>query len=255
MYNKYHYSDFTEEHYRDLIKLAKSQYAFAVFGDTVSIPHVLWRHDIDISPQRALKLAKIETELGVRTTYFLMLHSEFYNLLEPDVVQCIKQISALGHAVGLHFDASIYGVLDETELAAHIAFEKSIIDRIFHLNTNVFSFHNPDVGGCLDKDSIAGMMNAYGKTIMSQYKYCSDSNGYWRFDRLYDVLTLQVHDRLQVLTHPCWWSPEVMSPRQRINRCIEGRAKKTGNNYDAFLKKNGRLNIGLEEIDTYESTK
>jgi len=244
---KYHYDDFTEEHYLKCISLAKEKYYFALFHETPSIPHVYWRHDIDLSPQRALKLAKIESSLGVRATYFLLLHSEFYNLLEPSVIESIHDILKEGHGLGLHFDASIYGDNEKEEIEKYLSFEKNIIETLWNVKIEALSFHNPDVGGFFKEDVLSGMRNVYGETMMREYEYCSDSNGYWRFDRLYDLLHQENFKKLQVLTHPCWWTPDPLSPRERVTRCIEGRAQKTHDRYDAFLKKNNRLNVGWEE--------
>ena len=82
---RYNFSDFTEKHYITLIKLAKKKYLFEPFTTKTEEPHVLWRHDVDSSVHRALKLAKIEKKLGVKSTYFLRLHSEWYNLFEKEV--------------------------------------------------------------------------------------------------------------------------------------------------------------------------
>jgi hypothetical protein len=51
------------------------------------------------------------------------------------------------------------------------------------------------------------------------------------------------HKRIQVLTHPEWWQKEVMRPRQRIQRCIDGRAKKIAMLYDKLLQEWGRENV------------
>ena len=100
---QYNFSDFTEKHYVTLIKLAKKKYLFEPFTTKTDEPHVLWRHDIDSSVHRALKLAKIEKKLGVKSTYFLRLHSEWYNLFEKEVYDKINDIIKLGHYIGLHF--------------------------------------------------------------------------------------------------------------------------------------------------------
>ena len=69
---------------------------------------MLWRHDVDISVHRALALARIEADLGVRATYFFTLHSSFYNLLEPAVAARARELLALGHWLGVHFDVAAY---------------------------------------------------------------------------------------------------------------------------------------------------
>ena len=45
-------------------------------------PHVLWRHDVDVSVHRALGARAHRGRAGVRSTWFLSLHSPFYSLLE-----------------------------------------------------------------------------------------------------------------------------------------------------------------------------
>src|SRR4051812_26225051 len=97
-----HARDFTEEHYRELLRLAGEKYEFVSFTDTQRAGRtVLWRHDIDMSPQRALALARMEAEEEVAATYLVLLHSEFYNALESSVVDVLRRIVDLGHHLGL----------------------------------------------------------------------------------------------------------------------------------------------------------
>ena len=77
-------ADFTEARYTEIVRDAKSFYRFKTFDEPCEQPHVLWCHDIDYSVHRAMRLAEIEAEEGVTATYFFLLHSPFYNLLEPD---------------------------------------------------------------------------------------------------------------------------------------------------------------------------
>jgi hypothetical protein len=69
------------------------------------------------------------------------------------------------------------------------------------------------------------LLNTYGEYFRKKVFYCSDSNGHWRFKRLKDVLedTPENVPRLQVLTHPVWWTEESMSPKKRFAKCIKGR--------------------------------
>ena len=108
-----------------------------------------------------------------------------------------------------------------------------------------FSFHNPATDALsVDTNSVAGMTNAYGRAITESYTYVSDSNGYWRHQRLPDVLEAAEEQRLHVLTHPEWWQAKPMAPRERLARCIEGRAQRSSNWYDDLLRKWDRENIG-----------
>ena len=63
--------DFTIEHFKKLLQLAKKNYQVVSYTD---IPwgkrFLLWRHDLDYSLNSGLILAKTEYELGLKATYF-----------------------------------------------------------------------------------------------------------------------------------------------------------------------------------------
>ena len=245
----YYSEDFTESEYRRLLKTAKANWTFIGYVDYKRPGKVcLWRHDLDFSTHRAYRLAQIEAEEGIRATYFVHLHSEFYNPLEAENADLLIRIGELGHDLGLHFDPAFYAsrITSDEALADFLRFEQQILAETFQVEIQAFSFHNPDVGRDwlrIDQDEIAGMVNAYGQYLKQHFGYCSDSNGYWRFRRLRDVLEAAEDEKLHVLTHPGWWVPESMSPRARIARCIEGRAAKTAMRYDRFLAEMGRENV------------
>ena len=246
----FHYDDFTESHYLSVLQVAKRSYSFEPFGTRLRHPHVLWRHDIDLSVHRAARLAQIEADLGVSSTYFFLLHCEFYNMLERTVVQLARGISDLGHWSGLHFDLGFYGSsLGNDELVEALAKERRLLEDILESPVGVFSFHNPHWGNALDvhSNSIAGMINTYGQETRERYRYLSDSDGYWRFDRLFTVLEDERPERLHVLTHPEWWQEQALTPRERVARCIEGRARRVFESYDARMAMMGRINLGAPE--------
>ena len=240
------YGDFTEDEYAQLLRLAQTSYTFISFAAALSAPAgtVLWRHDLDFSVHRALALARIEAAAGVRSTFFLHLHSPFYNALEAEVAERVNGILALGHELGLHFDPSFHSARGR-DVADALARERAFLEDVFEAPVRAFSLHNPDVAGWADdSDEVAGMVNAYGASLRRSFGYCSDSNGYWRFRRLRDVLEEAADERLHVLTHPEWWVPEPMSPRERVSRCIEGRAAQQHERYDRVVAAMGRANIG-----------
>ena len=240
------FGDFTRGAYRSILRLAKRHYEFVAYDDiTVRTRKVFWRHDIDLSPHSARKLAIIEAEEKVKTTYFVNLHSEFYNLLESSVTECIRQILALGHDLGLHFDSHFWKTEDQHRLAEHLIFEADILETLFGCKIRVFSFHNPTEKVLADfrEISYAGLINTYSDYFRTQVGYVSDSNGFWRYRSLLDVLNEAKESEVQVLTHPGWWQDEAMSPRSRVQRCIDDRATRTAEYYDAYLQRYGRSNI------------
>lgn len=242
----YYQEDFTEDNYRNLLNIAQKSYDFKKFTDIQSsTPIILWRHDIDFSMHRAYQLAKIEHDEGVQATYFLQLNCKFYNLFETEIKEKVIDILSLGHSIGLHFDPTAYKITNQEDLENRLTFEKEILEQLFNVTIHVFSFHNPTPEITkFDHLKLAGMLNTYARIFKDEFHYCSDSNGYWRHERLEDVLKSAKYDKLQILTHPAWWQKEIMSPQQRIQRCIDGRTTAIEASYNMLLKQHGRENIG-----------
>lgn len=90
--------------YRDLLRIALGQ-GYAVLSleawlkdPTMAAdkPRLLVRHDVDQHPASALRMAAIERELGVHSTWYFR-----WRTANPRVVEAI---AAEGHAVGLHYE-------------------------------------------------------------------------------------------------------------------------------------------------------
>lgn len=248
MENNYKYLNFTENNYTYILNIAKKKFNFISFKDYKKYENtILWRHDIDLSIHRALNLAQIENKENIKSTYFFHFHNNFYNLLEEEIILFAKKILELGHELGLHFDPHFYHTIfgSNCDLIKYVKIEKKLLEELFENKVVAISFHNPDTFLNFDtkKEKILDMVNVNSNYIKTHYAYCSDSNGYWRFERLEDILLKTDILKLHVLTHPGWWAPEPMSPRNRITRCIEGRVKSQHKRYDDLLKKYDRENI------------
>lgn len=242
----YYFEDFTEDNYRNLLRIAKEKFKFSFFDDCINNSQtVLWRHDLDHSVERALRIAEIEHEENVTSTFFIYLHSEFYSIFEKETINQIKKIISLGHQIGLHFYPYFYDQFDLVSLEYNISFEKHILEYLLSISVPYLSFHSPqidDVRIDWKRNYFCEMVNVYSSLYSESYEYISDSNGYWRFKRLEDVLRNSNKD-LHVLTHPEWWVPGPISPRDRIQLCIDKRAVAMGSAYDEFTEVSKRLNI------------
>ncbi len=230
-------TDFTEARYRVLLERARARFCMCKFGDELAGKGIaLWRHDIDFSPQRALAVARIEAELGLTSSYFVLLGSAFYNPFEPAVRDLLREIAGLGHEIGLHYDAASL----DGSTAAHadrIAFEAEALKRQVQANIRAFSLHNPSVSPDVQLDAAhyGGLFNASAAGFRAQFTYVSDSNGRWRFRSLHEVVEDPAVSRLYALTHPEWWTPDPLPPSARIARCIKGRAERVAADYEAFI--------------------
>lgn len=239
--------DFTTARYCEILAVAKTKFRFATFAnrhDEGSI--ALWRHDIDFSPQRALALARIEAEAGVLATYFVQLSSRFYNVFEPEVTAIVRQIEVLGHDIGLHFEMEPTNPGQAIDHEHRLAFEANVLGHLAGKKVSTFSLHNPTTisGASWDEPEYCGLFNASHSTLRDEFAYCSDSNGIWRFRSLDTMVQDEKIAKLYVLTHPEWWQETDMVPRDRIARCIDGRASNSSRYYDELLSINNRPNVG-----------
>ncbi|HRY83476.1 MAG TPA: hypothetical protein P5533_02460 [Candidatus Cloacimonadota bacterium] len=74
-----------------------AQFAALVRGQhPIAEPFMILRHDIDSDCKTALRIAGIENALGLRASYYFRLTTWKVNL--------IKEIAALGHEIGYHYE-------------------------------------------------------------------------------------------------------------------------------------------------------
>ena len=97
--------DFTFKKYANIIKtFLDNDYLIIPFSyyienkDLVLKKSLILRHDVDRFPLNALKMAQIEAEMGVKSTYFFRIIPEVF---KPDI---ISQIADLGHEIGYHYE-------------------------------------------------------------------------------------------------------------------------------------------------------
>ena len=242
------WGDFTEAVYRRLIGCARTAgYRFAFYRERPGARHLLWRHDVDFSMHRAVRLAEIEREEGAKATYFVNPHCAFYNLLEPEITALVHRIVELGHEIGLYFDSDGYPEADlvSGDLAPSHFPRANLLSSFLGCRIQRIQLSNPDTSDILavDDDEIAGLLNAYGRTLRNSYGYASDSNGYWRFppdrrgDRGGRARTAADPDPSGVV------DGRTLAPRARIARCVNGRAEKTLRRYRRVLRRTGRENL------------
>lgn len=192
---------------------------------------ILWRHDIDYSPLKARYLAEIEAKYGLKSTFFILLRSPYYNALDRRTVSIVKSILSLGHDVGLHVDFDFCmeksRLLTQKSVEEYIDSEKSILEDLLDKKVTAFSFHNPTVlpkceGIDLAQDEIAGMLNASGYSISKKFLYASDSRGGWHRRDLPAIVDSSLQQKtmnpyLHVLTHGCLWSSRAVTTKQRLS--------------------------------------
>ena len=201
---------FSLAHYRELIRTALNLgYRFATFSEheQVSAKRLfLMRHDIDLSVDLAANFARIEAELGIRATYFVRVHARHYNPFEYHTYKKLREIEALGHEIGLHYEPGFADAVGEN--TEHmVRREKAIVEALLDHPIASAAAHLPAKDGKTVTDanlaSFGLKYEAYAPHFVEGFKYLSDSNGRWREGCLCGHLG--EHDRLCVLIHPFWW--------------------------------------------------
>lgn len=238
---------FTEVEFEGIVRqLVDTGYRFARYGETNDDRHVLFRHDIDFSPQRAAKLSAIEKRNGAFATYFVNLRSPFYSVLDPNTSRALRTVVDNGHELGIHFDAEGIGGRTWTreQLLSAIDREARLFEMVFGVRPRAMSWHNPDRTNVreFDDTTVGELVSAYAPVISQNYTYCSDSNGFWRYTPMPDVIAAG-HQRLHLLTHPEWWTPTPLSERDRMDRCFLGRARANRDELAAFMRDTGRKDL------------
>ena len=105
---------YTFDWYRDLLAtLDERGRRFRTYDQTVTEGDVLLRHDVDLSPAKALETARIEADEGVRATYFFLCSTPMYNPVTGRLRRIVRRIEDLGHDVGLHFSTHQYWDVDD----------------------------------------------------------------------------------------------------------------------------------------------
>jgi len=97
--------DFTLSVLRNLLTaLCHEGYTFMTVNDFTSRlnpvegKHLVLRHDVDKKPENSLAVARIESELGIKGTYYFRIFPES---LDKEIAGAI---SSLGHEVGYHYE-------------------------------------------------------------------------------------------------------------------------------------------------------
>lgn len=189
---------------------------------------IILRHDVDRKPDRAQKMALIEHEHGIRSTYYFRTVKEVF---QPDI---IRNIADLGHEIGYHYE-----VLDKAKGDVNKAIEifgqelkdlreiASIKTICMHGNP-LTSWLNRDLWTNYSFDNFGIIGEAYLSIDYKNVFYLSDTGRRWnsRFsvkdvvkvndndlyknirntDDVINHINEGLHKQICILTHPNRWN-------------------------------------------------
>lgn len=181
---------FTLTRYRTLLAAARAAgYRPRTFlaGGPPAPGDLLIRHDVDMSLEAAVRMAELEREADVTTTYLLMSESVFYNLSSKVGRWALERLRALGHEVGYH------GVHPNATLDHRFGFAP------------IMAWHAPEPHYMALP--VAGAANAMEERFTGDFTwtYRSDSNMAWRRGDPLPDLRAGRFPWLHLLIHPLLW--------------------------------------------------
>lgn len=165
---------------------------------------IILRHDVDFDIDKAYKLAQIEAELDIRSTFFVMLTSYTYNPLTKINSDKIREMAEIGFEIGLHFDPMVYGEHKDSKLQDMVCNEASMLSQVSGKPVRSVSLHNPSVYG--KYPMFSGFLNAYDSRIFSDETYMSDSCMNFRGKDPYEFIKKAENSPIQILLHPLHYS-------------------------------------------------
>jgi hypothetical protein len=123
--------DFTLKRYFLLLKtLKENDFCFQTLEEFIKKPFkkvIVLRHDVDLKPGNALQLAKIEYELGIKSSYYFRVTPKSLD------VNIIRQIMDCDHEIGYHYESLAalknkrsYSDRSEMVAAAYEEFKRSL---------------------------------------------------------------------------------------------------------------------------------
>jgi hypothetical protein len=183
----------------------------------------VWRHDIDFCLQRALEMARVESDLGIRADYHVLLRSPMYNLLEPRKIEMLHKLMDLRHGMGLHFDASLYEDSDDASLGERIEEECETLESWLGSRVKMVSYHRPTEDLYQRNITLEDRSHVHEPVFFNDLVYFSDSGGQWRRGFPLESSAFASGRPIQIVTHPIWWTGKAgETPTERLNAFAAG---------------------------------
>lgn len=217
---------FTYKSYESMLNLLKDcNYCITDYNEYKNYEKcVILRHDVDNSLYDAVKLAKIEYKNNIRSTYFILLSTDFYNIFSKNSRAWINELISMGHHIGLHFDETKYDLNNEDLLKKYVQKERNIMSQELGIDINVVSMHRPSKW-ILEKNIVfENIINTYSKEFFEDFKYVSDSRMHWRED-VTEIIKSSNYKRLHILMHAFWYNENNELPKSILKSFLNSKNK------------------------------
>ena len=165
--------NFTYTSYESLItKIKEKNYKIVSYHEWEGDDRcVILRHDVDYDLGKAVEFAHFEYTCRVKSTYYVLVSSDFYNVFSKENVVKLKEILNYGHEIGLHFDEVCYpNILGKPqEICKKIIQEAELLSAAIGQSVATVSMHRPSKA-ILEADLKVPGITAIGLDILKNTK-------------------------------------------------------------------------------------
>lgn len=209
-----------------LTNLLAKKLTFVAFDEFVPAQRIAaLRHDVDADLEAAVSMAELERDFGIQSTYFLMLRSPLYNLLNSEFASYARRLGNLGHWIGLHYDENYDAIngLRPQETVSSVFSQVSQAQELTGHEVRTVSFHQPSQKLLAALPDLGSLVSTYDFLHQPGYSYVADSNRSEQFQSFFSRLEEGVEPAasLQILIHPMWWFYADDTTEQVWNRVME----------------------------------
>ena len=211
---------FTMSYYCDIIKLAKkNNYKFVTLKEFIDLGypsrnHFIMRHDLDTKPQTLKKMLDAEILHDIRSSIFVRVTANQYNVLSYPVIGLLKFAKDNSFEIGLHTSCVEYATINDRDPFKVLQLEYSILSSFFdihglapHRDLNYMYNSLLYIEKKWNKIKEMGFSyQAYDQSIVDSCVYINEGfNPHlcWRKDKPEDVIPSS--KSIYMLTHNHWW--------------------------------------------------
>ena len=223
--------DFTLDKYRELCQAAvNSQYILLTVRAYLTMQNppqkcIVLRHDVDRKPKKAVRMAEIEKEFGIKATYYFRFNKKVFQR------HLIREIANKGHEIGYHYETLDKAKGDYEKAIQIFAHELEEFRRVAEVNTicmhgNPFTrWINRDLWNRYDFKDFGLLGEDYLSIPLDKMLYLSDTGRTWSGKQevkdyvnknvkvqikstsgLIDVINAGEVDHICIVAHPSRWS-------------------------------------------------
>jgi len=193
---------------------------------------VVLHHNVELSLDRALTMARLEATMRVDATYCVPLDAPVHDTSTVTFAHTVRTLSQLGHDVGLQFDAHAHwdDLPSDAAIRKRVEDRRAVLERLVGAPVEVVSFRRPTER--LRRLEFDGAVNADRPPADDGRRPCL-SDLAWDGEGA-DPFGTGVPERFRLLVHPGLWHPSDRSRRGLVEEYRAAAHEQVDAYFDTF---------------------